>query len=73
VMQVCDRIHRIGQKSPNVNIYFLFADGTIENEIANNLETSMLSMNKILDGKHDSNLICSFDDMIIKGMKNEKD
>jgi len=56
LIQVSDRIHRIGQESDTVTIYFPFADGTIENKIADEIETSWESMETIMDGKKDGGL-----------------
>lgn len=52
IIQVSDRIHRIGQKSKNVTIYVPFATGTIEDKIADDIEKSFMSMESILDGKN---------------------
>lgn len=56
LIQVSDRIHRIGQKSDTVTIYFPFADGTVENKIANDIEDSYKSMEIIMDGKKGNGL-----------------
>lgn len=69
LIQVCDRIHRIGQKSDTVTIYYLFADGTIENTIADRIEQSYKSFSNILDGeKVDGLFNYTFDDEILKNM-----
>jgi len=69
LIQVCDRIHRIGQKSDTVTIYYLFADGTIENTIADRIEQSYKSFSNILDGEKVEGLFnYTFDDEILKNM-----
>jgi SNF2 family DNA or RNA helicase len=56
LIQVSDRGHRIGLKSDTFTIYFPFADGTIENKIADEIENSSKSLEAILDGKKGSGL-----------------
>jgi SNF2 family DNA or RNA helicase len=56
LIQVCDRGHRIGLKSDTFTIYFPFANGTIENKIADEIENSSKSLEAILDGKKGSGL-----------------
>jgi SNF2 family DNA or RNA helicase len=69
LIQVSDRIHRIGQKSDTVTIYYLFANGTIENTIADRIEQSYKSFSNILDGeKVDGLFNYTFDDEILKNM-----
>ena len=51
LIQVSDRGHRIGLKSDTFTIYFPFADGTIENKIADEIENSYKSLEEIMDGK----------------------
>ena len=48
--QDADRCHRIGQKD-TVNIYYLTANGTIENKIIRHLDTNRGVVRKLLDGK----------------------
>lgn len=48
--QPADRCHRIGQKD-TVNIYFLIANGTVENKIIKNLDKNRAVVKKLLDGK----------------------
>jgi len=50
--QAMDRAHRIGQTG-TVNVYYYIAKGTIEEDIAEILETKKDIMNQILDGKKD--------------------
>lgn len=47
--QAEDRCHRIGQKD-SVNVYYLLADNTIEQEIAELLDSKRKVLNAILDG-----------------------
>ena len=56
LIQVSDRGHRIGLKSDTFTIYFPFADGTIENKIADEIENSYKSLEEIIDGKKGSGL-----------------
>lgn len=46
-----DRIHRYGQKSDSVNIYYLVADNTIENDIIDLLDTERKNVDQILNGE----------------------
>ncbi|MAG40278.1 hypothetical protein CMI41_04905 [Candidatus Pacearchaeota archaeon] len=48
--QAMDRLHRIGQKN-SVNVYYMIAEGTIEEQIANLLDEKMKVLDAILDGK----------------------
>jgi len=50
-LQASDRIHRIGQESDAVFIYYLIANGTIENEIVKLLQEKSKMLGKVLDGK----------------------
>ena len=50
VTQAEDRVHRIGQKN-SVNVYYLLADQTIEQEIAELLDKKRKVVDAILDGK----------------------
>lgn len=49
--QAEDRIHRIGQQADSINAYYLLADGTIENEIADLIDHKRKVLNQVLDGK----------------------
>jgi SNF2 family DNA or RNA helicase len=48
--QAADRIHRIGQKF-SVNIYYLLASGTIEEQIAQLLDKKRKVVDAVMDGK----------------------
>jgi SWI/SNF-related matrix-associated actin-dependent regulator of chromatin subfamily A-like protein 1 len=50
-VQAEDRIHRIGQEANSVNVYYLIADGTIENTIAALLDRKTKVLTAILDGE----------------------
>jgi len=49
--QAEDRVHRIGQEAGSVNAYYLIAQGTIEETIANLLDKKAKVLDAILDGK----------------------
>jgi SWI/SNF-related matrix-associated actin-dependent regulator 1 of chromatin subfamily A len=51
--QAEDRCHRIGQKD-NVNIHYLLAPGTIEDRIAQLLDSKRNVIGQVLDGKDDN-------------------
>ncbi len=50
--QAEDRIHRIGQKGAT-NIYYLIAQGTLEEDILKLIEAKRKVLNGVLDGKYD--------------------
>ena len=69
LIQFCDRAHRKGQ-TKQVTVYFPFANGTIENIVADRLEESFKAISMILDGKKDTTLFnYSFDEVIMKNLK----
>ena len=49
--QAEDRVHRIGQTADSVNAYYLLADRTIENDIAELLDEKRKVLAAVLDGK----------------------
>ena len=64
--QAEDRVHRIGQEADSVNAWYLLANGTIENEIAELLDAKRKVLASVLDGKTvDSESILS---ELIKGV-----
>jgi len=48
--QACDRCHRIGQKNA-VNIYYLLGQDTIEEKLAQVIDSKRKVLSKIIDGK----------------------
>jgi SWI/SNF-related matrix-associated actin-dependent regulator 1 of chromatin subfamily A len=68
IIQFCDRAHRKGQ-TEQVTVYFPFANGTIENIVADRIEESFRSMSMILDGKESKGIFnYSFDDVLLKNL-----
>jgi SWI/SNF-related matrix-associated actin-dependent regulator of chromatin subfamily A-like protein 1 len=68
IIQFCDRAHRKGQ-TKQVTIYFPFANGTIENIVADRIEESFRSMSMILDGKESKGIFnYSFDEILLKNL-----
>ncbi len=49
--QAEDRIHRIGQTADSINAYYLLAQGSIEEDIAQLLDAKRRIITEILDGK----------------------
>jgi hypothetical protein len=69
IIQFCDRAHRKGQ-TEQVTIYFPFANGTIENIVADRIEESFRSMSMILDGKESKGIFnYSFDEILLKNLQ----
>jgi SWI/SNF-related matrix-associated actin-dependent regulator 1 of chromatin subfamily A len=69
IIQFCDRAHRKGQ-TKQVTIYFPFANGTIENIVADRIEESFRSMSMILDGKESKGIFnYSFDEILMKNLE----
>ena len=50
-MQASDRVHRIGQNE-TTNIYYLVAENTIEERIANIIQSKASIVGSVLDGKN---------------------
>jgi hypothetical protein len=68
LIQFCDRAHRKGQ-TRQVTVYFPFANGTIENIVADRLEESFKAISMILDGKKDTTLFnYTFDSILLKNL-----
>jgi hypothetical protein len=69
LIQVLSRIDRPGQKAERAMIYFPFANGTIENIVADRIEESFRSMSMILDGKESKGIFnYSFDEILLKNL-----
>ena len=51
--QAEDRVHRIGQTNDFVNAYYLLARNTIEEELADMIDTKRKIVNQVLDGDFD--------------------
>lgn len=49
--QAEDRVHRFGQKADSVNAYYIVAKNTIEEDIADRLDTKRNILAQVLDGK----------------------
>ena len=49
--QAEDRIHRIGQLADSLNIYYLLARGTVEEKIAELIDSKQKIVDAVLDGK----------------------
>lgn len=74
VTQAEDRVHRIGQEAESINVYYLIAQDTIEEEIAKMLDHKTRVLAKVLDGedvKEDTLLIELIDKF--KNTKGERD
>jgi SNF2 family DNA or RNA helicase len=72
--QAEDRCHRIGQKN-SVNVYYLLAAGTIEEEIARLLDKKRKILDSVLDGKEteDESLLLSLMHKYLESPKEEED
>lgn len=71
--QAADRIHRISQKADAVFIYYLIANGTIENDIIEMLQIKGRMLSKILDGEEKDFIDTDiYDDLVKKlGIRNK--
>lgn len=68
--QAADRCHRIGQEADSINIYYLIANNTIEEDIAEIISTKQETLSKILDGQEvDQDSVLS---TLIKRIKGDK-
>ena len=64
--QAEDRIHRIGQESDSVNIYYLTADQTIENTIVDMIISKNKVIKNILDGKQGEDFFDGSSDSLVR-------
>ncbi len=70
--QASDRTHRISQKADAVFIYYLIANGTIEDDIIKLLQEKGKMLGKVLDGKESEFIDTDIYDDLIKRIKEKK-
>lgn len=56
ILQAEDRVHRIGQ-TRGVNIHFLHVKGSVDDLMWDMLQSKLLHIGKLLDGKNDRMLV----------------
>jgi len=64
--QAEDRIHRIGQKENKVIAYYLIAQGTIDEDIIENIKTGYANQKQVLDGVNNAEFLNSSQEVFAK-------
>lgn len=67
-LQAEDRAHRISQKAESVNIYQLYADGTIDDDLRKILQKKQGIFDAVIDGKFNENIAKDAIDAVTQGI-----